>query len=150
MKPIETVLLAVDFSDYSTPAAEYAVMLAETFKASLTVVHIINDPVDLRGFYVPQLAFDQLEKEIEAGAHAMMNRFCEKHLAGARTVKTVIASGLPYEEINRVAEEEKASFIVIGTHGRTGLDHLIFGSTAERVVRGAPCPVLTVRLAEKA
>lgn len=82
MKPIETVLLAVDFSDYSTPAAEYAVMLAETFKASLTVVHIINDPVDLRGFYVPQLAFDQLEKEIEAGAHAMMNRFCENILPG--------------------------------------------------------------------
>lgn len=149
MKRIENIILAVDFSDYSTPAAEYAVLLAETFNAALTVVHVINDPVDLRGFYVPQLSFDQLEKEIEAGATAMMSRFCEKHLSAISPVKTMVVSGLPYEEINRVASEEKASFIVIGTHGRTGLDHLIFGSTAERVVRGAPCPVLTVRLAQK-
>ena len=89
MKRIENIILAVDFSDYSTPAAEYAVLLAETFNAALTVVHVINDPVDLRGFYVPQLSFDQLEKEIEAGATAMMSRFCEKHLSAISPVNTV-------------------------------------------------------------
>jgi len=55
-------------------------------------------------------------------------------------------TGIPYEEIIRKAQEISASLIVLGTHGRTGLDHIIFGSTAERVVRGSACPVLTIRL----
>jgi universal stress protein A len=58
----------------------------------------------------------------------------------------MVVAGIPYEEILRKAGETGASLIVLGTHGRTGIDHLIFGSTAERVVRGAACPVLTIRM----
>jgi len=147
MKPFEKILIAIDFSENSDFAFDYALTLAKQFKAELTVMHVINEPVDLRGFYVPHISFEELEKEIEEGATKMMEKFCQAKLGDFANYKTAIVSGIPYEEIIKKAEETSASLIVLGTHGRTGLDHLIFGSTAERVVRSASCPVLTIRLA---
>lgn len=146
MKRFEKILLPVDFSEYSELACEYALALAKTFGSSLQVLHVINEPVDLRGFYVPHLSFEQLEKEIETGAARMLEAFCVGNLKDFEAFETMVVTGVPYEEIIRAATEKESSLIVIGTHGRTGLDHLIFGSTAERVVRSAPCPVLTIRL----
>ena len=146
MKRFERILLATDFSDYSEVACEYAVTLAKTFNSSLLVLHVINEPVDLRGFYVPHISFEQLEQEIETGATKMLETFCKENLQDFSGYETMVIAGVPYEEIIRIASEKEESLIVIGTHGRTGLDHLIFGSTAERVVRGAPCPVMTIRL----
>jgi universal stress protein A len=146
MKRFEKILLATDFSDYSEVACEYALTLAKAFNSSLLVLHVINEPVDLRGFYVPHISFEQLEKEIETGAITMLETFCRDNLKEFETFETSVVTGVPYEEIIRIATETEASLIIIGTHGRTGLDHLIFGSTAERVVRSAPCPVMTIRL----
>lgn len=146
MKKFEKIVIAIDFSENSDYAFEYALTLAKQFNSELTVMHVINEPVDLRGFYVPHISFEQLEKEIEEGAYKMMDKFCQARLGEFTDYKTTIVSGIPYEEILRKAEETGASLIVMGTHGRTGLDHLIFGSTAERVVRSASCPVLTIRL----
>ncbi len=146
MKHFKKILLATDFSDCSEKASEYAVSLVKMYNSSLTVLHIINEPVDLRGFYVPHISFEQLEKEIETGAGAMLEKFCKENLKEIEGYETLLVTGVPYEEIIRIASETDASLIVIGTHGRTGLDHLIFGSTAERVVRSAPCPVMTVRV----
>lgn len=150
MKPFQKILLATDFSDCAEEACAYALTLARKFDASLQILHVINEPVDLRGFYVPHISFEQLEKEIADGAATMLETFCKDNLAGFNNYTTAVASGVPFEEINRIAQEQDISLIVIGTHGRSGLDHLIFGSTAERVVRSAPCPVLTIRLANAA
>ena len=147
MKPFTKILTAVDFSENSDYAFDYALTLATQFNAELTIIHVINEPVDLRGFYVPHISFDQLEKEIADGAASMLETFCTENLTDFSNYTTTVVSGVPYEEITRTAQEQDASLIVIGTHGRSGLDHLIFGSTAERVVRSAPCPVLTIRLA---
>lgn len=147
MKPFDKILIAIDFSENSDYAFDYALTLAKQFQSELTVMHVINEPVDLRGFYVPHISFEELEKEIEEGATKMMEKFCQSKLGDFTNFKTAIVSGIPYEEIIKKAEETSASLIVLGTHGRTGLDHLIFGSTAERVVRSASCPVLTIRLA---
>lgn len=150
MKPFERILTAIDFSENSEYAFDYALTLAKRFDAELVVMHVINEPVDLRGFYVPHISFEQLEKEIEEGAFKMMDKFCRSRVGDFTNFKTSIVSGTPYEEIIRKADETGASLIVMGTHGRRGLDHLIFGSTAERVVRSSSCPVLTIRLpAEK-
>jgi len=146
MKPFDRILTAIDFSENSDYAFDYALTLAKRFEAELTVMHVINEPVDLRGFYVPHISFEQLEKEIEEGAINMMEKFCQARMGNFSAYKTAIVTGIPYEEVIRKAEEIDASLIVLGTHGRTGLDHLIFGSTAERVVRSAACPVLTIRL----
>jgi nucleotide-binding universal stress UspA family protein len=146
MKPFDKILTAIDFSENSDHAFEYALTLATQFQAELTILHVINEPVDLRGFYVPHISFEQLEKEIEEGAQNMMEKFCQNKLADFTNYKTAIVSGIPYEEIIKKADEIASSLIVLGTHGRTGLDHIIFGSTAERVVRSASCPVLTIRM----
>jgi nucleotide-binding universal stress UspA family protein len=146
MKPFEKILTAIDFSESSDFAFEYALTLARQFQAELTIMHVINEPVDLRGFYVPHISFEQLEKEIEEGAEKMMEKFCQTKMGDFTRYTTAVVAGIPYEEILRKAEETGASLIVLGTHGRTGIDHLIFGSTAERVVRSAACPVLTIRL----
>jgi nucleotide-binding universal stress UspA family protein len=146
MKPFEKILIAIDFSENSNYAFDYALTLAKQFNAELTLLHVINEPVDLRGFYVPHISFEQLEKEIESGAAGMMEKFCQEKMKDFTGYQTSIVTGIPYEEIIRKAQETDASLIVLGTHGRTGLDHIIFGSTAERVVRGSACPVLTIRL----
>ncbi len=146
MKPFTKILTAIDFSENSDCAFEYALTLATQFNAELTIIHVINEPVDLRGFYVPHISFEQLEKEIEEGAVTMMEAFCNSKLGTFTNYKSTIVTGIPYDEITATAAKLDASLIVMGTHGRTGLDHLLFGSTAERVVRSAPCPVLTVRL----
>ncbi|HBG07753.1 MAG: universal stress protein [Geobacteraceae bacterium GWC2_58_44] len=146
MPAFDKILYATDFSESSEHAFHYALSLAKQFKSRLIILHVINEPVDLRGFYVPHVSFENLEKEIEQGAQKMMAKFCATHIADFTDYETDIVSGIPYEEILKRAEKEKVSFIVLGTQGRSGIDHLLFGSTAERVVRKALAPVVTVRL----
>lgn len=146
MRTFEKVLYATDFSESSEHAFQYALALAQQFKSRLIILHVINEPVDLRGFYVPHVSFENLEKEIEQGAQKMMAKFCASHITDFTDYQTDIVTGIPYEEILKRAETDKVSFIVMGTQGRSGIDHLLFGSTAERVVRKALAPVVTVRL----
>lgn len=149
MKEITTILVAVDFSDSSNNAFQMALSMARKFSAKLYVLHVINEPVDLRGFYVPHISFEKLEEEIEEGAKKMMESFCRQNFHDFENYECLIVPGLPYEQIINQAEEKSADLIVLGTHGRTGLDHVLFGSTAEKVVRKSPYPVLTVRLEEE-
>ena len=148
MKPFVSILFATDFSENSDLAFDYALSLARQYGARIELVHVINEPIDLRGFYVPHVSFDNLEKEIEDGARKMMDKFCSTKMADFTNYGTHVCTGIPYEEILNKAEELGVSLVVIGTHGRSGLDRLLFGSTAERVVRQAKCPVLSVRLPE--
>jgi nucleotide-binding universal stress UspA family protein len=146
MKQFSTILFANDFSEGSDYAFDYALSLAKQFSAKLVIVHVINEPVDLRGFYVPHISFENLEKEIAAGAEKMMDTFCSDHLKEFAPYEKFVLSGIPYDEIVKKADECGADLIVMGTHGRKGMDHILFGSTAERVVRSARIPVMTVRL----
>lgn len=148
MKDFKTVLYATDFSESSDYAFEYALSLAKKFNSRLLLVHVINEPVDLRGFYVPHISFDKLEEEIKEGANKMMEKFCRKHLPDYDNYETFILPGIPYDEIIKKAEDENADLIVMGTHGRTGLDHVLFGSTAEKVVRKSPVPVMSIRITD--
>ena len=134
MKTFKTIIFATDFSESSDHAFEYAYSMADSFGARLVVLHVINEPVDLRGFYVPHISFDKLEEEIE-----------QKFLSKYKNYETVVSPGIPYDEIIKCASAKKADLIVLGTHGRTGLDHVLFGSTAEKVVRKSPIPVMTIR-----
>lgn len=146
MRTFDKILYATDFSESSEHAFQYALALAQQFKSRLIILHVINEPVDLRGFYVPHVSFENLEKEIEQGAQKMMAKFCASHITDFTDYQTDIVTGIPYEEILKRAETDKVSLIVLGTQGRSGIDHLLFGSTAERVVRKALAPVVTVRL----
>ena len=148
MQDFKTILFATDFSENSEYAFNYALAMARKYQALLALIHVINEPVDLRGFYVPHISFETLEEEIEQGARKMMDRFCRTHLRDYEKYESFIVPGVPYDEIIKKAGEVDADLIIMGTHGRSGLDHVLFGSTAEKVVRKAPCPVLTVRSGE--
>jgi nucleotide-binding universal stress UspA family protein len=144
----KTILFATDFSEGSDFAFNSALSLARKFDSKLLIVHIINEPVDLRGFYVPHISFDKLEEEIEQGAEKLMEKFCRTHLEDFSNYETFVLPGIPYDEIIKTAVQFNADLIVLGTHGRTGLDHVLFGSTAEKVVRKSPVPVMTIRIKE--
>lgn len=146
MPRFDKILYATDFSESSEHAFQYALSLAQKFQSRLIILHVINEPVDLRGFYVPHVSFENLEQEIEQGARKMMDKFCATHAGAFTDYETDIVTGVPFEEILKRAEKEQVSFIVLGTQGRSGIDHLLFGSTAERVVRKAKAAVVTVRL----
>jgi nucleotide-binding universal stress UspA family protein len=145
MPAFDKILFATDFSPSSEHAFQYALTLARQFHGRLIILHVINEPVDLRGFYVPHVSFENLEKEIEAGANKMMAKFCKSQVGDFQGFETAIVTGIPFEEILKRADVDQVSCIVMGTQGRSGIDHLLFGSTAERVVRKAICPVVTVR-----
>lgn len=149
MKDFSTILVAVDFSDSSDNAFQMALALADKFSAQLIILHVINEPIDLRGFYVPHISFEKLEEEIEQGAKKLMESFCRQHIDTFENHEPLIVPGLPHDEIIKQASIHGADLIVLGTHGRTGLDHVLFGSTAEKVVRKSSVPVLTVRLEEE-
>lgn len=144
----KTILFATDFSEGSDFAFQAALTLAHKFDSKLIIVHIINEPVDLRGFYVPHISFDKLEEEIEQGALKLMEKFCRQHLKDFENYESHVFPGIPYDEIIKKAVEFSAELIVLGTHGRTGLDHVLFGSTAEKVVRKSVVPVMTIRIQE--
>lgn len=148
MKEFKKILFATDFSDCSAEAFDCAYALSKKCGAKLVLAHVICEPVDLRGFYVPHISFDVLEKEIEDGAKKMMDSFCKERLSAEDDYETLVIPGLAYDEIIKQAKTLEADLIVMGTHGRSGLDHVLFGSTAEKVVRKSPIPVMTVTKTE--
>lgn len=145
MKQIQTILFATDFSESSEEAFAYALSFSRSFNARLFLLHVISEPVDMRGFYVPHISFDSLESEIISSAKKMLSDFCSLRLKDTDNFVFDVVSGVPFEKIIAVAEQERADLIVVGTHGRGGLDHLLFGSNAEKIVRKSSVPVLTVR-----
>ena len=143
------LLLPTDFSDCSAEAARVSRLLAEQFGSRIVVLHVLDEPAALDPMFRGDVPLELLRSRMEQFAQESMDAFLATHFAGFENVDTVLASGIPYREIIKKARESAAGLIVIGTHGRTGVEHVIFGSTAEKVVRIAPCPVLSVRLGGK-
>lgn len=145
---VKKILLPTDFSEGARNALPYAVELAKQYNASLYLIHVIYDINQASGLHVPHVNLDQLYSEIESVAKKELERFGLEELRGMNVQREVIR-GVPYEEIVKYAEKNQIDLIVIGTHGRKGLEKVFFGSTAEQVLRRAPCAVLTVRLPKK-
>jgi nucleotide-binding universal stress UspA family protein len=145
MTDFKKIVIGTDFSENSNYAFKYALDMARKYDAALVLIHVVSEPTDLNGFYVPHISFEKLEEEVREGAKRMMERFCEAHLGDYHKFETYIERGLPFAQVIKKAKETNADLIVVGTHGRTGLDHVLFGSTAEKIVRKSPVPVLTVR-----
>lgn len=146
MVTVKKILFPTDFSEASHFALSYATQLAKMYSAEIEIVHIMFDEANIVSFYLPQMTMQNISDEFEEGATKQFDEFIES----AEDLKDIkysrkILKGTPYNEIVKEAEVGEFDLIVIGTHGRTGLEHVLFGSTAEKVVRKAPCPVLTVR-----
>ena len=139
---VKTILVPIDFSDCSQDAFRYATMVAKTFDAEIVLVHVI-DTMDY--FVSESVNWSEVYARLEAIVKPLMEQnIGEADKKGVAT-KGELIQGVPYDQIVKKAREVKANLIVMGTHGRTGIKHLLIGSVAERVVRTASCPVLTVR-----
>lgn len=145
MKSITKILYATDFSESSLPAAEYALLLARLTGAELHVLHVLGEFADRRKTLIQPEAMALLEREVEIQSLKAMEDFCKEHFAEAVPYTNDVVMGIPFQEIIRHSQEVNADLIVVGTHGRTGLEHVMVGSTAERLVRRSTIPVLTVR-----
>jgi nucleotide-binding universal stress UspA family protein len=151
MEEIRKILFATDFSDNSKYALTYALSFARKYDATLYILHVIQQPSYPLGMYA-EISFDAMDKfnkNISQAVEKEMETLREKDLQGFSKYECLTVPGTPFLEILRLAREKEAGLIIVGTHGRTGLDHVLFGSTAEKVVRRAPCPVLSVRLPGK-
>ena len=150
MISLKKVLVPVDFSDTSDIALRYGKALAGAFGATLHVIHVVQEPyaqpwaVEAYGFSMASLQEDWI-KEANANLEGVLTPHDRTSLKATAT--TIL--GHPVTEILRFATDERIDLIVMGTHGRGPLGHMIMGSVAERVVRHAPCPVLSVHEAER-
>lgn len=145
MKNFDKILFATDFSEASEDGCKDAIFLAKQFDAKLFVVHVINElEFPLVGFFTDKYVESHIE-EMTAASAKMMKEFCSRNIKEFENYESDILVGIPHQKIIEKANSEEVSLIVVGTHGRTGLDHAFMGSNAEKIVRMASCPVLTVR-----
>ena len=145
VKTIRKILYATDYSESSVPACDYALTLARLAGAEVHVLHVIGEFVDRRKSQIQPEAMAILEREVELQAVKEMDAFCRGKFDEEVHYQTEVVMGIPFQEILKRAESLPADLIVVGTHGRTGLEHVLVGSTAERLVRRSTIPVLTVR-----
>jgi nucleotide-binding universal stress UspA family protein len=142
---IARIVCAVDFSEYSDYALRYAIEMARTFDADLKLLHVIELPFlpsySLAGVPDLSLPVDQIEESAREKMQELLAQCRESYSKVEGDVRT----GSAFLEIIGFARETDADLIVVGTHGRTGLRHMIIRSVAEKVVRKAPCPVLSIK-----
>ena len=144
MPAIKKILVPIDFNEGSEKAVTYAVDLARSLQASITVMNAYEYPV--YGFPDGALvATAEVAAQISQGSQEALDAAVSRLKDSGVTVDKVLREGLPWEEIVKVATEGKADLIVMGTHGRHGLARAFLGSVAERVLRTATCPVLVIR-----
>jgi len=149
MKEIKTILTPIDFSENAPTIADAAVYVAGQFKARLHFVFVVQDFEDYTGFMAPPVNMISLKEEIFESAQQQMNSFVEERSKtctnlGVPGVQSKVLTGDIAEEIMAYAKAYDCDLIIMGTHGYKGFERIIFGSIADKVVKNACCPVLTI------
>lgn len=146
MLPINSILVPIDFSEHSQKALSFAKEFSKQWSATIHLIHVIEPvifPVDWG--YAP-VDLTNVEKEYESAAEQELSKMVETlHGEGYSAIPMVIHGGRSSDEINQYAKDHTISMICIATKGKGGVEHLLLGSTTERVLRKAPCPVLVIR-----
>lgn len=139
---LKRLLVPIDFSECSVKALQYALPFARQFGGSLTLLHVVQvypspEVVDVN--------LPLVERRMQESAITELKTLAEREVGADIPTETVVRLGQPYAEIVEEARARRSDLIVLSTHGYTGLRHFLLGSTAERIVRHAPCPVFVVR-----
>jgi nucleotide-binding universal stress UspA family protein len=144
MAQIKTILCAVDFSEHSAQVADYTQTMAHALGAKVKVLYVAPSLTQYVGFHVPPTSIESFVGEIVSGAEKTMDAFLEERFDKCDAEGAVV-TGYAAEEILDYAQEHKVDMIIMGTHGRKGIDRILFGSVAEKVVQTSSVPVLTIR-----
>jgi nucleotide-binding universal stress UspA family protein len=149
MQEIKVVVTPVDFSDNARMIAESAAYMAGKFSAELHLIFVVQNFEDYSGFFVPPVGLPSLEQELNESARQKMDEFIEgfkanAEAAGVSTLRSQVLAGDVAEEILSYAHDVDSGMIIMGTHGYKGLERIMFGSVADKVVKNSCCPVMTI------
>jgi nucleotide-binding universal stress UspA family protein len=144
MVDVKRILFPCDLTPHASLIFGYALGLARKLGSELSVLHVVQDLREWAGLYVPHKSLGIEQDEVVENARRSLDEFCYTILQGRSQVRQIVVSGDPAAEIIRAAGQEGADLIVMGTHGRKGLELSLFGSVAAKTVRHSTVPVLTV------
>lgn len=144
MVKIEKILFPTELMEYSFKILPYVLAMAEKFNSTIYLLHVIEDLSKWGGFYIPHLSLDVYQNEALEAAEKLLDRVCKQKMQGCPKFERRICSGDPAPEILKTIDSDDINLVIMGTHGNKGLEHAIFGSVAEKVVKKSPVPVLVV------
>lgn len=148
MHAVKTIVTPIDFSENASVVIDSAAYMAGVFGAELHILFVVQNFEDYSGFFVPQMNVPNIEHELFVGAEEQMAKFCKQHEAILKDAgvgyQTKVLVGDVAEKIVEYADEMHADMILMGTHGYKGLERIMFGSVADKVVKSSDCPVTTI------
>jgi nucleotide-binding universal stress UspA family protein len=144
MQNIDKILFPIDFAEDFETLLPWVATLVAKFDATLYVLFVAQDLADFSSFHVPHRNLQQFQEEVLEAAKKKMEATAKEEFSGFKKVEARVAQGSPADKIIDTARTEGVNLIVMGTHGRQGLERAIFGSVCDKVVQSAPCPVLTI------
>lgn len=142
---VKKILFPTDFSDMANGALPAAVSFAKLYGATLHIVHVVENIFDISGFYVPHLPADEMYENMKEYAEKELQNSLSERITDAVETATCILAGSPADQIVEYANNNEIDIIVIASHGRSGLEHLFFGSVTEKVLRKCKCSILVVK-----
>jgi nucleotide-binding universal stress UspA family protein len=141
---IHRILVPIDFSEHSKNALKYAIPYAVQFRARLDLLYVVEPTIYPADFSFGQVGFPNIEEELRTRGGEELDALLKTEIKGRVPSEAAVRTGKPFYEIFEYAREKNIDLIIIATHGHSGVEHILFGSTVEKVVRKAPCPVLVV------
>jgi len=144
MAEIKRILFPVDLSEPSEKIVSYVIRAVQAYKAELHVLYVMRDLDHLSSFYVPYPNITEFQRMVQEGAMRKMKDFCEQHLSDVAPLIVNTRTGDAPREILEYVKEKSIDMIIMGTHGRKGVDKLFFGSVADKIVKQSEVPVMTV------
>jgi nucleotide-binding universal stress UspA family protein len=148
MKEIKKILFPYDLSENAPKILPYVLSISEAYNSTICLLHVVPELQKWAKEYIshtsPYASLDMFKKEALEGAEKAMDRVCEEQLQSCHNLQRRVVSGDPATEILKTIEAEDIDLVIMGTHGRKGLEHVILGSVAENVVKKSPVPVLVV------
>lgn len=141
---IHRILVPIDFSEHSKNALQYAIPYAIQFRAHLDLLYVVEPTIYPADFSFGQVGFPNIEEELRKRGTEELQSLVLNEVKGRVPAEATVRTGKPFYEIYEFAREKEIDLIIIASHGHTGVEHILFGSTVEKVVRKSPCPVLVV------
>ena len=144
MIEIKKILFPLDLTENSSKILPYVLSVSEKYNSQIYLLHVVQDLNKWGKLYVPHPSMDKFQEEAIESAKKTMDKICENQLQSCPNFQKRVVSGDTVDEILKIIESESIDLLIMGTHGRKGLEHVIFGSVAENVVKKSPVPVLSI------